>query len=70
MKIEKMHIKVDSCPFCGGEAHLVRHVNNLISRDAFYSVTCDVCGADVYFFGQENSALRTKKAWDTRASYD
>lgn len=54
------------CPFCGGTAK----IRGLITvRDA-YAITCEDCGADVFFYEREHSRSEMVKAWNRRNGND
>lgn len=50
------------CPFCGGTAK-VRHT---VMVKYGYAITCEDCGADVFFYGKEFSRSDMVKAWNRR----
>lgn len=51
------------CPFCGGRAR----IKKLVVFQGF-AVTCEKCGADVYFYEKEFSQSETIIAWNRRAT--
>lgn len=51
------------CPFCGGKAK----IRGLVTVIDAYAITCEDCGADVFFYGKESSWSEMIKAWNRRA---
>ena len=54
------------CPFCGGEAVLVKDINN---GDIHY-VKCSVCSANTGAYFQGDSLRNAVDAWNRRANDD
>lgn len=58
----KKKIELKPCPFCGGEATMVKGI--VMGTNTF---TCGKCGADVMFFGAELDAKKAIEAWNRRS---
>lgn len=57
----KKKIELKPCPFCGGEAKMVKGI--VMETNTF---VCEGCGADVMFFGAELDARKAIEAWNRR----
>lgn len=55
-------LKLDKCPFCGGEAKLYKQE---FSNEAFYEVACSNSDC-TYLITQKRSEQAAVKAWNTR----
>lgn len=55
-------IKLKKCPFCGGLAV----IRKTISIKKCYAITCQNCGADVFFYNKERDQEMMADAWNRR----
>lgn len=58
-----MNIELKPCPFCGGRVV----IRKTIMMQKCYSITCQGCGADVFFYEKEHDQKLMAEAWNRRA---
>lgn len=59
-----MNEELKPCPFCGGEAEVIK-LENYHTQSYRYFVTCRVCGAEIPRISR--SRQQAKSVWNRRA---